>query len=74
MSAVRAAELRKEAVRIALTSGLSRKQIAADLGVGLSTLTKWAMHTRTRNQSWPRIASWQERLNDFGVRSASSRI
>ena len=29
-------------VRIALTSGLSRKQVASDLGVGLSTLNKWA--------------------------------
>ena len=27
--------------RIALTSGLTRKQIASDLGVGLSTLNKW---------------------------------
>jgi len=31
---------RKDAVRIALTSGLSRKQIADDLGVGMSTLDK----------------------------------
>jgi transposase len=42
MGTVRSAELRKEAVRIALTSVLARKQIADDLGVGLSTLTKWA--------------------------------
>ncbi len=34
-------EFRKDAVRIALTSGLSRKQIAEDLGVGMSTLNKW---------------------------------
>lgn len=34
-------EFRAEAVRIALTSGLSRKQVASDLGVGLSTLNKW---------------------------------
>lgn len=32
---------RKDAVRIALTSGLSRKQIADDLGVGMSTQNKW---------------------------------
>lgn len=34
-------EFRKDAVRIALTSGLSRRQIADDLGVGVSTLNKW---------------------------------
>ena len=34
-------ELHKDAVRIALTSGLARKQIAADLGAGMSTLNKW---------------------------------
>lgn len=28
-------------MRIALTSGLTRKQVASDLGVGLSTLNKW---------------------------------
>ena len=31
----------KDAVRIALTSGLTRRQVADDLGVGLSTLNKW---------------------------------
>lgn len=34
-------EFRHEAVRRALTSGLTRTQVAADLGVGLSTLNKW---------------------------------
>jgi len=29
-------------VRIALSSGLTRKQVADDLGVGMSTLNKWA--------------------------------
>ena len=32
---------RHDAVRIALTSGLTRKQVAEDLGVGMSTLNKW---------------------------------
>jgi transposase len=31
----------KDAVRIALSSGLSRRQVADDLGVGMSTLNKW---------------------------------
>ena len=37
----RTEEFRSEAVRIALTSGLSQKQVADDLGIGLSTLSKW---------------------------------
>ena len=41
MGTGRTDELRKDAVRIALTSGLARKQIADDLGVGMSTLNKW---------------------------------
>ena len=41
MGTVRTNEFRKDAVRIALTSGLPRKQIADDLGVGMSTLNKW---------------------------------
>jgi hypothetical protein len=41
MGTVRTDEFCKDAVRIALTSGLSRKQIADDLGAGLSTLSKW---------------------------------
>lgn len=39
-------EFRKDAVRIALTSGLTRKQVADDLGVGMSTLNKWIMAHR----------------------------
>lgn len=34
-------DFKQEAVRIALTSGLPRRRVAADLGVGLSTLGKW---------------------------------
>ena len=37
----RTEEFRSEAVRIALTSGLSLKQVADDLGIGLSTWSKW---------------------------------
>tara|TARA_R110001599_G_scaffold179581_1_gene372239 strand:- start:221 stop:391 length:171 start_codon:yes stop_codon:yes gene_type:complete len=33
-------DFKQEAVRIAVTSGLSRQRVAADLGVGLSTLGK----------------------------------
>ncbi|WP_458789670.1 IS3 family transposase [Yoonia sp. MH D7] len=34
-------EFRRDAVRIATTSGLTRPQVSSDLGVGLSTLNKW---------------------------------
>jgi transposase len=41
MGLKRTDEFRADAVRIALTSGLTRKQVAEDLGVGMSTLNKW---------------------------------
>ncbi len=41
MGQKRTNEFRQDAVRIALTSGLTRKQVADDLGVGMSTLNKW---------------------------------
>ncbi len=34
-------EFKREAVRVALTSGLSRKQVAADFKIGFSTLARW---------------------------------
>jgi len=41
MGLKRTGEFWADAVRIALNSGLTRKQVAPDLGVGLSTLNKW---------------------------------
>ena len=38
--------LRTEVVRVALTSGLPRKQIAADFGVGFLTLSRWIQQDR----------------------------
>jgi len=46
MGARRTPEFQAEAVRIALTSGLPRKQVAADLDVGFSTLSKWIQQDR----------------------------
>ncbi len=34
-------EFRRDAVRMALNSGLTRLQLSSDLGVGVSTLNKW---------------------------------
>ena len=39
-------DFKQEAVRIAVSSGLSRRRVAADLGVGLSTLGKWVSQYR----------------------------
>ena len=41
MGLKRTEEFRQDAVRIALSSGLARKQVADDLGVGMSTLNQW---------------------------------
>ena len=42
-------EFRVEAVRLALTSGLTRKQLAADLGIGFSTLNKSVQQDRPKD-------------------------
>lgn len=42
-------EFQQEAVRIALSSELSRKQVASDLGVGFSTLGRWIQIHRHRD-------------------------
>ena len=39
-------EFRRDAVRIATSSGLTRPKLASDLGVGLSTLNKWVQKHR----------------------------
>jgi transposase len=39
-------EFRREAVRLALTSGRTRREIAEDLGIGLSTLSRWLSQAR----------------------------
>lgn len=39
-------EFRREAVRLALTSGRTRREIAEDLDIGLSTLSRWLRQER----------------------------
>lgn len=46
MGTKRTTEFRQEAVRVALTSGLTRKQVAADFDIGFSTLNKWIEQDR----------------------------
>jgi transposase len=43
-------EFRREAVRLALTSGRTRREIAEDLGIGLSTLTRWLVQERDASE------------------------
>ena len=60
MGTKRSAEFRAEAVRIALTSGLPRKEVAADLGIGFSTLSRWIQENQ-RNPDKPAVQSDLER-------------
>jgi transposase len=46
-------EFRDEAVRLAQTSGRSRREIASDLGIGLSTLWNWIDRRRNRQMDEP---------------------
>lgn len=59
-------EFRQEAVCIALTSSLSGRQVAEDLGVGFSTLAKWIQRSRSSDDFPPQsdidLAKEVERL------------
>ena len=46
-------EFRDEAVRLAQTSGRSRRAVASDLGIGLSTLRNWIDRRRERQMDEP---------------------
>ena len=46
-------EFRDEAVRLAQTSGRSRREIASDLGIGRSTLRNWIDRRRDRQMEQP---------------------
>ena len=41
-------DFENEVVRLALTSGRTQREIAEDLGVGLSTLVRWIGRSRDR--------------------------
>lgn len=44
-------DFKREAVKLALTSGLPREAVAADLGIGKSTLGKWITEYRQDQKS-----------------------
>ena len=59
-------EFEDEAVRLALTSGRTRRELAENLGVGLSTLTRWIGRRRDREIDFPdkgRTEDGAEELN-----------
>ena len=61
MGTKQTAEFRQEVVRVALTSGLSRKQVASDFGIGFSTLSRWIKEERINiKPSEPEVDLMQE--------------
>jgi len=65
MTLSRTPEFRAEAVRIALTSGLPRKQVAADLGVGYSTLNKWVEKDRANPEKSARQSDLEREIAEL---------
>jgi len=53
----------QEAVRIALSSNLSRKQVATDLDIGFSTLSRWIqIHRHLDDVNIPSDASLEQEV------------
>ena len=46
-------DFEEEAIRLLRTSGRTKREIADDLGVGLSTLTRWLARSRDREMEEP---------------------
>ena len=57
MGTKQTAEFRQEVVRVALTSGLSRKQVASDFRIGFSTLSRWI------KEEWSNIIPSEPQIN-----------
>ena len=47
MGTKQTAEFRQGVVHVAVTSGLSRKQVVSDFGIGFSTLSPWIKEERS---------------------------
>jgi transposase len=55
-------EFEREAVRLAETIGRTRKEIAGDLGIGLSTLTRWISRNRDAANDVPELVVANEEM------------
>src|SRR5258707_13851887 len=53
-------EFEEEAVRLVQTSGRTQREIAGDLGIGLSTLVRWIGRSRDRRAAAPAMAAANE--------------
>ena len=53
MSKLHSEDFKRDAVRMALNSGLTRKQLASDLGVGFSMLSAWIRKYRAEIEGSP---------------------
>jgi len=68
-------EFKREAVRLALTSGLSRMQISTDLGMGLSRRheTRWRKNNRAENSYQP-VRRRERKMQRFKSTGAAQRF
>ncbi len=67
MAIKRTPEFRAESVRLALTGGLPRQQVADDLTIGLSTLGKWvANHNHAELMAGPNL-KWAGDISYLGT-------
>jgi transposase len=53
-------EFEVEAVRLVRTSGRTRREVAHDLGIGLSTLTRWLSKSRDAVMNDPSLRAEHE--------------
>ena len=53
MGKLRSEDFKRDAVRMALTSGLTRRQLSKDLGIGFSTLNRWVRKHRHEVEGAP---------------------
>lgn len=57
-------EFEREAVRLAETSGRTRREVAENLGVGLSTLRRWISRNRDAAIDDPELVETNEDMTD----------